>query len=206
MESTFTTNDSNRFIWFLLLAGILHGLILLKLNIYPDIQQHQPKVTATLLLPQEPLPPEEEVLDQNQASVESIILVKELPKKTFPTLLPYIKKRTISAASHNKQDAKYLQRWQSYVEQFGNAHYPEQVLKNNVSGNLRLLVAVKKDGSLHQVSVRKSSGSALLDQAAIKIVQAAAPFEPLPANMSQDTEILEIIRTWQFKGNLLATQ
>jgi len=114
----------------------------------------------------------------------------------------FVRKRTISAASHETKDAAYLARWQSYVEEFGNHHYPKIALKNNLRGELRLLVAIKKDGTVHEVSVRQSSGSAALDQAAIEIVYHAAPFEPLPNELAGDIEVLEIIRTWQFRGKL----
>ena len=43
-----------------------------------------------------------------------------------------------------------------------------------------------------------SSGSHFLDDAAKKIVGLAAPFEPLPEEISFDTDILEIVRTWRF--------
>ncbi|MEX2367736.1 MAG: energy transducer TonB, partial [Pseudohongiellaceae bacterium] len=42
------------------------------------------------------------------------------------------------------------------------------------------------------------SGHRVLDDAAIRIVQLAAPFQPFPATMRQEVDILEIIRTWQF--------
>lgn len=112
------------------------------------------------------------------------------------------RRRTISAASHQSKDAAYLARWQSYVEEYGNNHYPSTALKNNLKGNLRLLVAVNKDGSLNEISIRQSSGSPILDQAAIDIVMQAAPFEPLPPEIACDIEVLEIIRTWQFRGTL----
>lgn len=115
---------------------------------------------------------------------------------------PDTRKRTISAASHESKDAAYLARWQSYVEEFGNLHYPQEILKNNLRGELRLLVAVKKDGTVHEVSIRQSSGYLALDQAAIEIVYNAAPFEPLPDDVADDIEVLEIIRTWQFRGKL----
>jgi len=110
-------------------------------------------------------------------------------------------KRTISAAAHQSRDAQYLANWQSYMEQFGNAHYPPQALAQNLQGQLRLLVAIRQDGQLHEVTLLHSSGSPLLDQAAIDLVKQAAPFDPLPADIAVDTEILEIIRTWQFQGD-----
>ena len=38
----------------------------------------------------------------------------------------------------------------------------------------------------------------MLDDAAERIVLLAAPFDPLPEEISVETDILEIIRTWRF--------
>ena len=68
------------------------------------------------------------------------------------------------------------------------------------------MVAVRADGSVQEVRVLKSSGQRILDQAAIDIVRLAAPFAPFPPEIRQDTDILEIIRTWQFeKGDRLSS-
>lgn len=115
---------------------------------------------------------------------------------------PSPRKRVVSAASHEAKDAEYLGRWQTYVEKYGNSHYPDVALKSNLRGNLRLLVAINRDGSLREVTVRQSSGSPILDQAAINIVIKSAPFEPLPPELADEIDVLEIIRTWQFRGKL----
>ena len=49
--------------------------------------------------------------------------------------------------------------------------------------------------------MRKSSGHKLLDDAAIRIVKLSAPFAPFPAEIRKETDILDIIRTWQFRNN-----
>jgi protein TonB len=133
--------------------------------------------------------------------MHALLVIKDTSGEKLPRQQK-LQKRTISAASHQTRDEAYLARWQSYVEDYGNRHYPEVALKNNLRGDLRLLVAVKKDGTVHEVSVRQSSGSPELDAQAIKLVHMASPFEPLPPEIAQDTEILEIIRTWQFRGKL----
>jgi len=66
-------------------------------------------------------------------------------------------------------------------------------------GNLTLKVAINQNGTINQVSIMKSSGKKLLDDAAIRIVRLAAPFSPLTEEMKKDTEILEIIRVWRFQ-------
>jgi len=64
---------------------------------------------------------------------------------------------------------------------------------------VRLAVTIRADGSLANVSVTRSSGHAVLDQAAQRIVHLAAPFEPFTLDMRQEYDQLEIIRTWQFR-------
>ena len=82
----------------------------------------------------------------------------------------------------------------------------EQPLTVGLYGDLRLLVIIRKDGSLEGIEVLKSSGYAVLDEAAIKIVRMAAPFSPFPAELSATTDKLEIIRTWQFQENELSSK
>jgi protein TonB len=61
------------------------------------------------------------------------------------------------------------------------------------------LVSIKPDGSLKSVEILKSSGYKTLDDAAIRIVRLAAPFQPFSVEMRKNTDILEIIRTWKFE-------
>jgi len=49
------------------------------------------------------------------------------------------------------------------------------------------------------VDVRRSSGIREIDQAAINIVQMAAPYSPLPDNITDKVDILHITRTWRFE-------
>jgi protein TonB len=53
--------------------------------------------------------------------------------------------------------------------------------------------------------VLKSSGYAVLDEAALKIVRMAAPYSPFPPELAATTDKLEIIRTWQFQENELGS-
>lgn len=196
-------DDQQRFAKMLVFASFLHLVLFLSFDFTQKASpKHLSKVDVTLLAP------EQDVAFQTQTSsslpktmaTDGVIYEKPTTKK--PVLEQPLRKRTISAASHEDRDTSYLQRWQSYVEHYGNTHYPQVALQNGLRGDLRLLVALKKDGSIHEVSVRSSSGSRLLDQAAIDLVYQAAPFEPLPSEIAIDTEILEIIRTWQFRGEL----
>jgi len=107
--------------------------------------------------------------------------------------------RVTSASTLAHEDADYLDNWRQRIETLGNLNYPEEARQRSIHGSLRMLVALRPDGSIHEVSILKSSGHPTLDDAAIRIVQLAAPFQPFPLEMRQRTDLLEIIRTWKFE-------
>jgi protein TonB len=84
------------------------------------------------------------------------------------------------------------------VERVGNMNYPEAAKRNRLYGTLVLTVNIHDDGSLESVQVERSSGSKVLDQAAINIVEMAAPFARFPEAMRKKVDILGITRSWSF--------
>jgi protein TonB len=59
-------------------------------------------------------------------------------------------------------------------------------------------VAIKADGSVEQVDINVPSGHKVLDEAARRIVQLAAPFSAFPTDIAKDVDVLHITRTWTF--------
>ncbi|MDG1205257.1 MAG: energy transducer TonB [Pseudomonadales bacterium] len=110
-------------------------------------------------------------------------------------------KRLTSLSTASSTNAYYLNSWRRKIEKIGNLNYPAEARKNKLYGNLRVMVAILPDGSLKEVELLESSGEPVLDEAAIRIVRLAAPFAPFPDNLRQSTDVLEIIRTWQFRRN-----
>ncbi len=116
------------------------------------------------------------------------------------------KRQLTSVSTRESRDAYYLQSWSKKIETVGNLNYPAEARRKKIYGSLRLMVSVKADGSVQEVRILKSSGFKVLDQAAIEIVRLAAPFSAFPPELRKDTDILEIIRTWQFeKGDRLSS-
>lgn len=115
-------------------------------------------------------------------------------------------RRLTAASAKRAVDAAYLLDWRQRLEAVGNKYYPEASVRYGIYGDLRLLVIIRQDGSLEDIRVLSSSGYAVLDEAAIKIVRMAAPFAPFPPELSATTDKLEIIRTWQFQENQLSSQ
>lgn len=107
-----------------------------------------------------------------------------------------------SASTKQDADAQYLDNWRKRIEAIGNLNYPQEASANGIYGTLRLMVALEPDGSVQTIRILRSSGERVLDEAAVRIVQLAAPFEPFPPELRERVDILEIIRTWQFqRGN-----
>ena len=87
----------------------------------------------------------------------------------------------------------------SKVTRVGNINYPTEARRAGIYGTLRLLVAMRKDGTVKEITVLESSGSTILDDAAVRIVRMAAPFAPFPDELREQADELEIIRTWSFQ-------
>ena len=110
-------------------------------------------------------------------------------------------KRLTSLSTASSADAFYLNSWRRKIESVGNLNYPQKARKNKLYGSLRLMVAILPDGSLKEVALLESSGHQVLDDAAVRIVRLSAPYAPFPDELRQSTDVLEIIRTWQFRKN-----
>ena len=109
------------------------------------------------------------------------------PKRTF-----------ISANTREYKYAAYMEAWRAKVERVGNLNYPEEARRRKISGHLVLDVALNPDGKINQITIRRSSGHKVLDDAAIRIVELAAPYSPFPEAIREETDVLHITRTWQF--------
>lgn len=117
------------------------------------------------------------------------------------------RKYTLSSASARKShEASYLDSWRRRVEAVGNINYPVQARQQQVYGNVRMLIALNASGQISETRIMQSSGESLLDQAAVDIVNLAAPFEPFPEELKAAADILEIVRTFRFhEGNTLSS-
>ena len=135
-------------------------------------------------------------LSQEIASLDANLDTENNPDARSPRI-----RRLSSVSARRTSDAYYLDSWRRKVEQVGNLNYPEEARRERLYGSLRMLVSIKPDGQLKEVRILDSSGHKVLDDAALRIVRLAAPFAPFPEEMRQSTDVLEIIRTWQFRKN-----
>lgn len=116
------------------------------------------------------------------------------------------KRKFIGARTTEYRFAMYVESWRQKVEKIGNLNYPAEAKEKRIYGRLRLTVSIKADGSIEKIEIDKSSGFKVLDNAARRIVELAAPYAPFPDDIRKDTDIIEITRTWTFtKEDSLAT-
>lgn len=113
--------------------------------------------------------------------------------------------RLNAASTMRDKGAWYKEEWRKKVERVGNLNYPDEARRQQIYGNLRMMVSINRDGSLYEVLVLESSGQPVLDQAAQRIVRLAAPFAPFTGDLAE-FDRLEIIRTWRFaRGDRLSS-
>jgi protein TonB len=108
------------------------------------------------------------------------------------------KRKFVGARAQEYRFAQYVDNWRLKIERVGNLNYPEEARTRKIFGKLQLTVAIKADGEVESVEVNRSSGHKVLDQAAIRIVRLASPFDRFPDNIRADTDVLHITRTWTF--------
>ncbi len=112
----------------------------------------------------------------------------------------------ISSSTKTYKYAKYMDTWRRKVEDIGNLNYPDKARRKKLSGYLILDVALNSNGTIYKVEIKQASPYKILDEAALRIVHFAAPFEAFPENIQKDTDILHITRTWEFRYNNLTSR
>jgi len=147
------------------------------------------------------LPPGHEQIDQ---SLEMARLAAELQRKAeLRARRP--KRKFVSASTRENEYASYLRARVTKVERVGNLNYPDEARRRGLGGRLVMTVAVKRDGSIEEIVLNRSSGLGVLDQAATRIVRLSEPFPPLPQT-KENIDVLHITRTWQFQNGSVASE
>lgn len=131
-------------------------------------------------------------------SMDMASLQPELSReRQWKSRLP--KRKFISANTRKYEFASYMSAWVSKIERVGNLNYPSELRQKKLHGDLVLTVGINQNGTVESIDVMRSSGIAEIDRAAIKIVRLAAPYSPLPDNITERVDILHITRTWRFE-------
>jgi protein TonB len=104
-------------------------------------------------------------------------LVQEVKRRRaeyHPQLLPE------TSAESRKELEQYVDRWAQRVQRVGARSYLSLAPRERPHGVVVVTAEIHRDGTLGSVFIDHSSGSEVLDSAAIKAVKDASPFEPVP--------------------------
>jgi len=106
----------------------------------------------------------------------------------------------IAADTRESDVAVYLDSWRRKIERVGTMNFPDVARRQKLSGTPVIEVTIGADGGLLQSVLRRSSGHAEIDEAAMRILKLAAPFDPFPAELTVKHDEIRIAYEWQFLG------
>lgn len=155
----------------------------------PNAKAVTPKLSAQEIM----LYAKSNIADLQKALDASTEALSKLPRR-------YI----ISPSTKAFAAAAYMKQWELKIKQLGEMNYPQEAQRQDINGRLRLRVDIKPDGSVglgpDAIKILRSSGSDVLDQAAVRIVRLGAPYAPIPDDvLPAGYNTLAIIRTWIWK-------
>ena len=136
----------------------------------------------------------EETIETEENIHSAPLLKEERPLTIFPSkerlaeLAEKYEKETptaeedknLSLETSEPRSISYLQGLKSKIHHKWG--YPEAAAKEGQSGRLWVRFIIKKDGTLEDIILIKSSGYPMLDDAALSAIRLAAPFYPFPTS------------------------
>jgi periplasmic protein TonB len=111
----------------------------------------------------------------------------------------------ISADTRESVVAAYLDNWKRRIEAVGDSYLPQLGKLDDISGSPTLMVAIDMSGNLTEAVIRKSSGSTVLDLAALDILHRASPFDPFPPEVSAEYDTVRFEYKWLFADQLVSS-
>ncbi|MEI6803382.1 MAG: TonB C-terminal domain-containing protein [Burkholderiales bacterium] len=145
----------------------------------------------------------EELARQEAARLEAAKqeALRNAAKVAEPAPQPRRRATLIGRPDRDLRLMMYAESWRQKLEQTA----PFEVLqaaKTATYTNPLVTVAVRRDGSVESIVFNRSSGVAAIDDAIRQVVAAVAPFNPLPADLALEYDVVEIPRVWTFGSGL----
>lgn len=105
--------------------------------------------------------------------------VQTATKQTLPVAAPAV--AAARPADHASVRAGYMQHCRRLIER--HKEYPVMARKGRTEGTVIIIGTLARDGSLRQCSIHRSSGSSLLDNAALRAVRSVGQFPAFPSDL-----------------------
>ena len=129
-----------------------------------------------------------------------------LPQEQEATMLIHDddpRQLVISVDTKESAVAAYLDKWKRRIEAVGDEYFAELGEFEELKGSPTLEVRIEASGHLSAVIIRKSSGSNVVDQAALDILRRASPYDPLPDDWLVDHDRVAFAYTFLFSAERL---
>jgi len=84
--------------------------------------------------------------------------------------------------------------------------YPREAGDRGIGGQLLIEFHIAKDGHLSWVELRRSSGVEILDEYALRAVQLAQPFPPVPDAIAKQVLAVSGLFSYQIVGSTFVNQ
>jgi protein TonB len=101
--------------------------------------------------------------------------------------------------------ARYVEDWAAKIERIGTERYPPEA-RGRIYDSMVITVEIDRHGNVVDVVLNKRSRHEVLNKAVRQIVYAGAPYDRFPPEMAREGDILQIVRTWTFTNDTLATR
>lgn len=107
-----------------------------------------------------------------------------------------------SAVRLDTREPKYVSYFTSIKRAIEQAwEYPESALRNGLQGKLVMEFTISGNGQLEGTRLIRSSGFSVLDQEAMRAVQSASPFHPIPPWIGKPR--LDVVASFEYHDNRL---
>lgn len=109
--------------------------------------------------------------------------------------------RAIDGTQDDDARARYLRDWIVHTETLGNRAYPAELINAGIRGRVVMAITLNAAGEVRGARIIGGSDNPVLRRAARSLVQAAAPYPPVPEAVLEDRDTLVITRSWSFGGD-----
>lgn len=164
----------------------------------------QPSNRVVLINPRHDPQPQERTAIAMEAGRETTL---PLPQDDSASLLIHDsepRQLIVSADTSESIIAAYLDNWKRRIEAVGASYLPSLGDIGRMTGSPTLMVNIESSGRLQDAVLRKSSGSTVLDLAALDILQRASPFNPFPEEIASEYDSLRFEYKWLFAEQMVA--
>ncbi|MBA4397702.1 MAG: hypothetical protein C0394_10040 [Syntrophus sp. (in: bacteria)] len=178
---------SKKILFLAAFASVCGHLLMLYMAglIIPGAVPLQPKVFTVELRESHEQPEDAEPQqDRQQAAANNPVTRSQV-----------FREETVDLGKRNSRYVPYLMKTREAINRLWV--YPRQAYEHGETGIVIVRFSINRNGRLHQSRIEESSGIAALDQGALGVIRAAAPFRPFTPDMKLSR--LHIIATFKYR-------